>query len=346
MTRSLLPLLALALAAGCRKSPSGPVRPESPYGVVYLGAPAGASFFTPAGVDRLVVVGRAEFGGQSRAVLWQGGAFDEIGPPPPAGCSSEALAISGAYTVGTVRCADDVYGWSYPDDLGRAYPLPHELRDVNATGVAVGTVYPAPFPEVRRRAFVRERGSVRELLPPGATASEAVGIADDGSVAVNAFSACDEQTCAERRVFLLREGEWIEVPRPGSSPRRGATAVSSDGRVVGRVEAGEPFIWRPRRRVRAMSVIPGTQVDVRGVNARGLVVGTASTDAALGRADRAVAWGAGRQYLLTERLADGSPWQVEAAMAIADDGEIAGVGFDASTGRRGAILLTPPPRQQ
>ncbi|MBB4636850.1 hypothetical protein [Longimicrobium terrae] len=345
MKRSLAPLLALVLAAACNRSPSGPVRPEPAYNILFLGAPSGALSFTPTGVDLRRVVGYAEFGGQTRAVLWQGGAFDEIGPRPPAGCSSEALAVSAGYVVGAVRCANDVYGWSYPDDLGRADARPYELRDVNASGVVAGTLYPAPFGEARRRAFVRERGALRELLPPGATASEAVGIANDGSVAVNAFSACDSVVCAEHRVFLLREGEWLEVPRPGSSPRRGATAVSSDGRVAGRVEAGEPFIWRPRRRVTAMSVIPGTQVDVRGVNERGLVVGTARTEASLARPDRAVAWGGGRQYLLTERLQAGSPWQVEAAVGIDDEGDIAATGTDTSSGRKGAILLTPPPEQ-
>ncbi|HEX8394951.1 MAG TPA: hypothetical protein VF665_21575 [Longimicrobium sp.] len=345
MKRSLVPLVAVVLAAGCNRSPSGPVRPET-YGVEFLGTPAGATAFIPADVDTGVVVGRADFPARSRAVQWRDGSFTAIGPEPGAGCLSEALATSNFYVVGIVRCAQDVYGWSYPDDLGRADARPYEFRDVNASGVVVGTVNPAPFLEPRRRAFVRERGGLRELLPPGATASEAVGVANDGSVAVNAFSACTELVCAERRVFLLREGEWLEVPRPGVSPRRRGHAVSSDARVAGKVDEGEPFLWRPRTRVRALSVIPGTRVEVRGVNRQGLVVGTARTDLSLGRPDRAVAWGGGgRQYLLTERLQPGSPWQVEEAVGIDDQGEIAAIGTDPGTGRRGAILLTPPARQ-
>lgn len=358
--RSLLRVLPLALlAAACDGSPTDPSRPGR-FNVTFLGAPAGAERFSPRAVDDGRVVGVASTADSSWAVQWLGG-FTRIGPAAPAGCFSEPVAARGGFTVGQVTCTAsgdpagqpvDAYGWTSGEAVPpRLFAEPYTFVAVNASGAVAGTINPgSQFPQGQRRAFVRTGGSTAVLLPPGANASEAVGITDDGDVVVNAWYTCpaDEQTppCYLSRPLVWRGGEWVQIRVPPGSNRALALAVGSEGHVAGLAfgEADQVFLYRiGRRAVDALPVIPGTRVLLAGANARGQVIGTGIRPEATARqVSYGIVWGDERQYDLTERVtAVDDAWLITAALATDDDGRIAGMGLNTETGAEGAILLVP-----
>lgn len=352
MNRSALSapaLLAAALLAGACDNPAGSKRPGK-YTVQFIGAPAGASSFTPADIERGAVVGAAEVGGRVVAARWENGAFSFFSTGAPAGCDSEATAISSAAVVGEISCGGDTYGWS-TTGIGRVDPAAHTFVDVNDAGTIVGT---RGRGEAELRAFVVQDGAATVLLPPGAEASAAAGISDDGDVAVTAYSGCGDEGCARSSVWVLRGGQWSQAPVPRGTGRAEAVAVSGEGHVaaVGSAEldaAGKPenllqpvFVWEPGDDLDALPVIPGTRVIVRDVSSLEYAVGSGVRPDRPAQPTYGIVWGGGRLYYLSERMERGfEPWQIEAAMAIDDEGRIAGLGSNVETGASGAVLLVP-----
>lgn len=360
--RSLVPACAAALAisaAACDGSPTDPSRPGT-FFVTFIGVPADAESFTPRAVDGGRVVGVAADEDRAWAVQWIGGAFTRIGPAVPAGCHSEPLAARGGRTVGQVVCTAsgdpagqpvDVYGWEAGEVPTRLFPEPYTFVGVNANGFVAGTVNPsAQFPMRESRAFIADGASVAVLLPPGATASEAVGITDAGEVVVNASYVClaeSPQPCYLTRALVYSGGAWTEIPVPRTAGRAEAAAVSGEGDVAGYAfgESDGVFLYEIRRRdLDGLPVIPGTRVLLAGANGRGQVVGTGVRTEAAGRAaSYGIVWGDERQYDLSERMAgpENDPWLITSALATDDEGRIAGTGVNRETGQEGAILLTP-----
>ncbi len=344
-----------ALAAACDGSPTDPSRPGD-YDVVFLGLPADAESFTPRAVSGGRVVGTARGGGAAWAVQWAGGAFTRIGPDVPASCESEALGARVAFTVGQVTCRGvgdtptDAYGWAAGvGALPRLFAQPYGFVDVNRTAVIAGTLYPpAEFPQGAQRAFHVQGTTTGLLLPDGAVRSEAAGVSDSGSVAVTAYYDCaGRRGCVASRA-LVWQGGWAEVPLPGNADGTLAAAMSSAGHVAGYVlgDLAGVFLYNaPRDDMEELPVVPGTRVQVTGVNARGQIVGTGTRlSAAPGQQPSyGIVWGDGHQYSISERINNGAPWQVTAALATDDEGNIAGTGFNPETGEEGAILLVPAP---
>jgi uncharacterized membrane protein len=353
-------MLAVAAAAGCRSSPTDPSRPGT-YVVTFLGAPADAESFMPRAVSAGRVVGVAATADRTWSVQWVGGAFSRIGPELPAGCHSEPLAARGAFTVGQVTCTAggspagqpvDVYGWISGEPVpARIFAEPFTYVGVTSAGTMVGTVNPrAQFPTARSRAFLRSGGSATVLVPPGAVASEAVGITEAGEVVVTAYFDCpaivdDDDPCRPSQAFVWTGGVWTAIPVPSRTERTVAAAVGSRGHVGGYAfgEADGVFLYRiPRRDLDGLPVIPGTRVVLTGANALGQVVGTGVRDETAGRAvSYGIVWGDERQYDITERLGGSERWQVTSALAADDNGRIAGTGIRVETGVEGAILLVP-----
>jgi hypothetical protein len=348
---------ALLAAAACRDTPTDPSRPGE-YNVTFLGVPAGAESFTPRAVAGGRVVGTARAGGVAWAVEWAGGAFTRIGPDVPAGCDSEALAARGSFTVGQVTCAPvgdtptDAYGWTRNvGALPRLFAEPYGFVDINRIALIAGTQYPAAqFPQATPRAFVVQGAAAALLSPPGAVASEAVGVTDAGAVVVNAYYEClpEQRDCVPSRAVVLLGGEWRNVPIPANADRALAAAVSSDGSVAGYAIGGVDGIFLydiEDDDLDVLPVVPGTRVQLTGVNAlgEGQVVGTGirQSPAAGQQPSYGIAWGDGRQYALSERIEGEIDWQVTAALATDDEGNIAGTGIDPESGQEGAILLVP-----
>ena len=358
LLRACAAVLALAAAGACKKSPTDPSRPGT-FVVTYIGAPAGAVSFTPRAVADGRVVGVAVFANGARAVQWAGGGFSPVGPAVPAGCHSEPLAARGGFTVGQVTCTAsgapagqpvDAYGWYSGDPAPpRLFAEPFTYVGVTSSGsTVVGTVNPrAQFPQAQSRAFVRTAGTASVLLPPGAVASEAVGVTEAGDVVVNAYYVCEldaDEDCFPSRAMAWNAGVWTEIPVPRTAGRAVAAAVSREGHVAGYAfgEADGVFLYRlPRRRLRALPVIPGTRVVLSGANARGQVVGTGIRTETGRAASYGIVWGDERQYDLSERIAGTVRWQITSALATDDEGRIAGTGVRRDTGQEGAILLTP-----
>ena len=351
-------MLAVA-AAGCRNSPTDPSRPGT-YLVTFIGVPAGAASFVPRTVAEGRVAGVAATADRAWAVQWLGGAFSLVGPDVPAGCHSEPLAARGAHTVGQVTCTAggapagqpvDVYGWVSGEPVPpRLFAEPFNYVGITTSGAMVGTINPrAQFPQAQSRAFIRTGAGVTVLLPPGAVASEAVGISEEGDVVVTAYFDCPEEPedtpCYPSRGMVWNAGAWTEIPAPRRAERTVAAAVGSRGHVAGYAfgEADGVFLYRiPRRRLDGLPVIPGTRVLLTGANARGQVVGTGIREEAGGRAaSYGIIWGDERQYDLSERIAGADEWQITAALATDDEGRIAGTGIRTETGEEGAILLAP-----
>jgi hypothetical protein len=342
-------VLAAAVLAGACDNPGGPHRPGE-YTLQVIGVPPGASSFTPADVDERVVVGAAEVGGRTVAARWSDGAWTLLNTGAPAGCDSEATAISGGSVAGEISCGADTYGWA-TGITGRVDPAPHTFVDINAEGTVAGTRGRA---QADLRAFVARSGSFTVLLPPGAEASAAAGIADDGEVAVTGFSGCGGAGCTRSSVWVWRAGEWSEAPLPRGADRAEAVAASSEGHVAGfgirdadqdsilDNDLQPVFLWERGDDLEGLPVIPGTRVVVRDVASSGFAVGSALRPDRPAQPTYGVIWGKGRLYYLTERMMrEFEDWQIEAALGIDDKGHIAGIGTHRETGETGAVLLIP-----
>lgn len=360
--RSLVRLCAAALvlaagASACRGSPTDPSRPGR-FTVTFLGTPVDATGFSPRAVDAGRVVGLALGASSVWAAQWLNGSFTRIGPAPPAGCFSEPLAARGGFTVGQVTCTAsgspasqpvDAYGWAAGVAVpARLFAEPYSFVGVNGSGIIAGTINPAAgFPLAQRRAFVLAGGAVSILLPPGATASEAVGITNSSQVVVTAYRSCepDVPRCHESSVMVWEAGAWTEVPVPRDADRTVGAAVSAEGHVAVYAfgESDQAFLYEIRRRdTDGLPIIPGTSVVLAGANSLGQVVGTAYRREPAGRLPSyGIVWGDERQYNLSERLASTEDdWQITSALAIDDERRIAGTAVNSGTGQEGAVLLT------
>jgi hypothetical protein len=356
LLRACAGLCAALAASACDRSPTDPSRPGQ-YEVTFLGVPAGAESFTPRAVSAGRVVGTARAGGVAWAVQWAAGTFTRIGPDVPAGCESEALGARGPYTVGEVTCRAaagdvpvDAYGWTAGiGALPRLFAAPYAFVDVSGTTIIAGTVNPrAQFPTAEARAFRVENAVAALLLPPGAIDSEAAGVSDAGAVAVTGYFDCavEDDDCARARVFVWSGGAWTEVPLPRGATSAVAAAVSSEGHVAGYSQGGGGgvFLWEIEDRdLDLVPVVPGTRVEITGVNRLGQIVGTGTrTASAPGRLPSyGIIWGDDRQYSISERIVGNVRWQVTAALGTDDDGRIVGTAVDPESGQEGAVLLTP-----
>jgi uncharacterized membrane protein len=325
--------------------------------------PAGAQSFAPRAVAGGRVVGVATDASRAWAVQWTAGGFSLIGPVVPAGCHSEPTAARGGMTVGQVTCTAsgapagqpvDAYGWVAGQAVPRLFAEPYTFTGVSSDGGGVvGTINPrSQFPQAQSRAFLRLGGTVTELLPPNAIASEAAGISDAGEVVVTAYYDCPDgdgeagdDDCHPSQAMVWSAGTWTEIPLPRDAERAVAVAVSSEGHVAGYAfgEADGVFLYRiSRSDLDGLPVIPGTRVVLTGVNSLPQVVGTGVREVTTGRATSyGIVWGDERTYDLSERIAGTVSWQITSALATDDDGRIAGTGVNRETGQEGAILLTP-----
>lgn len=343
------------LASACDRTPTDPSRPER-YDVVFLGIPADAESFTPRAMAAGRVVGTARAGTDVWTVQWSNGTFSRIGPDVPAGCESEPAAAHVGFTVGQVTCfgpgevPNDVYGWvTGVGALPRLFAEPYSFTDINRSATIVGTVNPpAEFPQASPRAFVVQGVSVTMLLPEGATGSEAVGISDEGAVAVTAYYDCTGQDdCAETRALVWSAGTWTEVDLPADADRSVAAGISPAGHLAGYTLGGLDGLFLydvPDNDYDALPVVPGTTVQVTGVNAEGQVVGTGFRQSAAPgqQPSYGIIWGVERQFELTERIRGDDPWVITAALATDDEERIAALGFNSETGQEGPLLLVPP----
>lgn len=356
IVRACAGLCAALAVSACDRSPTDPSRPGR-YEVTFLGLPAGAGSFTPRALSAGRVVGAARVNGAWRAVQWSGGVFAPIGPPVPPACDSEAVAAHGPFTVGQVTCyaavgdePNDALGWATGvGALPQLFGEPYGFVDVNGSALIAGTVNPrAQFPRSTSRAFLVSGATTTVLVPPGAVSSEAVGVSDAGAVAVTGHYVCvpEDDDCAPSRVWIWSAGGWTEVPLPDGATAAVGAAVSSAGHVAGYTlgGGGGVFLWEIEDEdLDLLPVVPGTRVQITGVNALGQIVGTGirNEPASGQQPSYGIIWGDERMYNLTERVTGPIDWQVTSAMGTDDEGRIAGTAVNPETGQEGAVLLIP-----
>jgi probable HAF family extracellular repeat protein len=117
-----------------------------------------------------------------------------------------------------------------------------------------------------------------------------------------------------------------------------AYALNDAGVVVGNV-AGYAFAWQPGRGAARLELPAGASASTAvGINAHGVIVGSATLLDASGVSQRAVMWRDGRMFDLNT-LIDSSHWKLTSATAINDRDQIVGTGL--LDGQPRPFLLTP-----
>jgi hypothetical protein len=304
-------------------------------GIVQAGDTASQGFGVSTGG---VAVGRSVRSGGAQAFTWtrSGGI---VGLPLLAGrafCVSNGSTDSGI-VAGT--CAASLFGTSrlpvmWQNGVVSQLPLPTgetlgDANDVNASGVAVGSVDAGSF----QQGVVYGGGTatvITQTTSGGSFFLTAFGINDSGRVVGQGIDPAN----AARNVGIVYDigsGSAFEV---GALPGlNGALAfgVSNTGFVVGssmlNQGSGTPFIWSQADGMVAIPLAAGTsQGSARGVNTAGWVVGTDSSAFAI-----PFLYDGNATYRLADIIPAGTGWDLStntssSALGISDGNVIVGTG--------------------
>ncbi|MER7890611.1 hypothetical protein ABTX15_12375 [Micromonospora sp. NPDC094482] len=174
-------------------------------------------------------------------------------PGGPTACTAQPLPVPGGHAKSLVTGGDPtgrfLAGRSYPGDgrgnpvilwdgdRAREYRLPgsdQRMVDVNAAGVAVGSVYLDDRPQ----PYVIRNGRPARL--PGLASGEATAVSADGRI-VGARQIGDRQ-----RPVLWSDPDTaaVELPLPGPRWEGTAIGVDSAGTVVGKIHDGPSGVTR------------------------------------------------------------------------------------------------------
>jgi hypothetical protein len=322
-----------------RKAPERAAMPPPPLykiydiGVVLMGDSASQGF----GVSTNgIAVGRSVRTGGAQAFSWtQGGGI--VGLPNLAArpfCVSNSANGSGI-VAGT--CATSLFGTSrlpviWQSGVVSQLPLPAgqtlgDANDINATGVAVGSVDAGSL----QRGVVYSGGNATVITQTTANGSfflTAFGVNDSGRVV---GTGIDPNNAARNvgMVYDIGSSSAFEVGAlPGAN---GALAfgVSNSGYVVGssmqNQGSGLPFIWSQAGGMVAIPLPSGTsQGSARAVNSSGWAVGTASSAFAI-----PFVYDGTSTYRLADLIPPGTGWDLStntssSALGISEDNVIVG----------------------
>lgn len=308
------------------------------YSVVALGTLGGAgSRAFGIGEDGAVVGEAQTAAGEWHAFLWRGGEMTALGAP---GRYSRAVAVNrSAEVVGIFRPGADNSGPTRPflwsagrtTELAPSSPAEHVFAtDVNDRGEAVGysttTCSSCPRGTVGS-AHLWKNGETTDLGRFGGHQGLAFAIDEAGRIA----GGVQPQDSA----VLLADGA-VQRLFPG-----GASALSSAGHVVGSHHE-HVYVWKDGQ-VTPLHMGRRASMTVRGVTARGEIVGNFSYYPGLSAYFAVIRREDGYILTLNEMLAPGTTWRLDAATGINDRGEIVGYGRESDTGPVRALLLRPRP---
>jgi probable HAF family extracellular repeat protein len=209
-------------------------------------------------------------------------------------------------------------------------------RGVNGAGVVVGYLSTnlANFGWVDHAARW-QTGTLIDMGTLGGHWSYAYGINDIGQIVGLSFLSDD----VTRRAALWQSGTWHDLGTLGGINSQ-AYAISNAGHVVGVADTagGEPHAFLYLVDVNG-NVVSRTDLGTLGggysyayaVNGAGAVVGTSNAGAFL--------WRSGTMVDLQTFVPPAANWRLDAAWAINDGGQIAGVGLH--NGQPRAFLMSP-----
>ena len=327
MTLLLAALLSLANAARAEVwsvrdlgTLGGPT--SAAFGVNDLGQVAGASTRADAAV---------------RAFSWFGA---ETAIAPLAGdTQSQGFAVNNAgqlaaasYTLGAMVSHGEISVGGVSTSIGNIAP-----RAINSSGAVAGFLnrLDPNWGWMERPAYCAG-SSVTELPTLGGDFGFAAGLNDAGWIVGWSFTAADDVP----RATLWLSGVATDLGTLGG-PSAQAYAINSADRVAGVADtaAGDPhacvFVLDPTTGAVAsrtdLGVLGGGYSYAYAINANNIVVG--ASDA------RATLWRSGSTIDLNTLLPAGSHWRLDAAWAINDQSQIAGLGLH--NGQPRAFLMTP-----
>lgn len=337
--RFCLYLSALCLAAVCGVTPRATANPPV-YTITDLGTLGGySSQAFSLNATGEVAGSSSTVDGFTHAFLFSGGAPLDLGTLP-GGSNSYALGINSTNQVAGYADTSDgfqhafLYSNGQIQDLGT---LPGGLfsfaQAINTAGQVVGDSATA---NGSYHAFLYTGGAMTDLgLLTGGSYSNAYALNDQGQVVGQAATAT-----GVNHAFLYSGGKMQDIDA-ASSPYSIAYAINNAGQVAGGIESSSDrllyaFVYAGSM----MSIIGGSDTVAYGINDLGQVVGSFGVS---NGGTGAFLYSGSTLIDLSTTLPANSGWMLQAAVAINDNGQIAGYGFN-SDFEQHAFLLTPVPQ--
>lgn len=238
--------------------------------------------------DRFQVVGTSDTTSGQRGFLYQRGVLRNVNVFPPANTTATGInnagQIVGAYNFGDgpwrgyLRAPDgsfrDIGSLPFPN----AYTLPEAI---NRRGQIVGSSGPFdPVPSRTARAFLYERGVMRDLGNLGGIPAQAWDINDLGQVT----GSSSLKTPGVSHAFLWQSGRMVDIDGRKKVGQSIGTGINNRGHVVGSSAHLGPFIYRGRKMESLNALIDPaggyTIVEAQSINDKGQIVGYANQEGA------------------------------------------------------------------
>jgi probable HAF family extracellular repeat protein len=248
------------------------------------------------------------------AFLWGNGTMTDLGTLGGHDSQGNAINLSGE-VVGTAQLStgfSDGFLWNGKKmiDLGSFNPL-----GINDSGQIAGSCAGG--------ACVLSNGTFTTLPnPTGLGCGGAIAINNNGEI----LGGCSDNS-SDSRAAVWENGQPIDLGTLGG-PATGAAAINNLGQVVGwsmtSTDADHPFLWQN-----------GTMTDLgvsffpAAINDNGVIVG-----------DEFV-YRNGTLQNLNNLIPAGTPYQIQYATAINNNGQIVAKAYDTATNQLHTLLLTP-----
>lgn len=286
---------------------------------------------------------------ENHGVLWRNGEIIDLGTLPEGGYDSLATAVNNRGTVvgfalNTVPDPFSLVGFPLQtraflwqdgvmQDLGTLGGPDAIAGLINDRGEVAGISYPPIDPAIGSpvvHPFLWYNGTMIDLGSLGGTDSEPTGLNQNGQVVGFSSLAGDTMT----HPFIWKNGQLKDLGTLGGNS--GTTNWINDrGEIAGKADLPGPapqdhdaVLWREGRKI-DLGTFPGDSCsNAYFVNMRGQVVGTSeSRDLChMGVGEHAFLWQHGQMIDLNTVIPAGATLQLTYAVAINDQGEIAGYG--------------------